>query len=199
MNESPAERKAILRREICDALKRLSPAQHAADSVCLVERLREQSIWREARSVLLFLPIGLEPAIGVLLDDALAAGKIVALPRFVAATDSYEPARIESPSTELASGPSHIQEPASRCPNFPANRLDFVLVPGIGFSLAGGRLGRGKGHYDRLLAKVPGWKCGVAFDCQLIAEPPMEPHDVRLNCILTPTRWQVVSPAPVLR
>jgi len=199
MSDSAEERKAILRRELRDALKQLTPVQRTADSARLVERVREQSVWREARSVLLFLPIGLEPSIEALLGDALTAGKIVTLPRYVAAADTYEPARIDDPSTELVPGPSRIPEPAPGCPNFPANRLDFVLVPGIGFSLAGGRLGRGKGHYDRLLAMVPGWKCGVAFDCQLMGELPMEPHDVRLNCILTPTRWQVVSPAPVLR
>jgi 5-formyltetrahydrofolate cyclo-ligase len=32
----------------------------------------------------------------------------------------------------------------------------------------------------------------VAFECQLVAELPLEPHDVGLNCILTPTRWHVV-------
>jgi 5-formyltetrahydrofolate cyclo-ligase len=36
---------------------------------------------------------------------------------------------------------------------------------------------------------VRGVTCGVAFDEQIVAEIPVEPHDVRLHCILTPTRW----------
>jgi 5-formyltetrahydrofolate cyclo-ligase len=66
------------------------------------------------------------------------------------------------------------------------------MVPGIGFSLNGCRLGRGKGYFDRLLSGVSGWKCGVAFDWQVTVEIPAEEHDIRLNSIVTPTRWHVV-------
>jgi 5-formyltetrahydrofolate cyclo-ligase len=69
------------------------------------------------------------------------------------------------------------------------NRLDLILVPGLAFDLNGRRLGKGKGYYDRLLAGVSGIKCGVAFDEQVVSEVPAGPHDVRVNCILTPTRW----------
>ena len=69
------------------------------------------------------------------------------------------------------------------------NSLDLVLVPGVAFDLHGRRLGRGKGYYDQLLAGVCGTTCGVAFDEQIVREVPLEPHDVLMNCILTPTRW----------
>ncbi|MBP9903534.1 MAG: 5-formyltetrahydrofolate cyclo-ligase, partial [Verrucomicrobia bacterium] len=71
----------------------------------------------------------------------------------------------------------------------PLNRLDLVLVPGVAFDPRGGRLGRGQGYYDRLLAGVRGTKCGVAFDEQIVDAVPVGPLDIRLNCILTPTRW----------
>jgi 5-formyltetrahydrofolate cyclo-ligase len=71
----------------------------------------------------------------------------------------------------------------------PLNRLDFILVPGVAFDLHGRRLGRGRGFYDQLLANVRGRTCGVAFDEQIVRDVPIEPHDVSLNCILTPTRW----------
>jgi 5-formyltetrahydrofolate cyclo-ligase len=59
----------------------------------------------------------------------------------------------------------------------------------VAFDLHGHRLGRGKGYYDRLLTAVRGTACGVAFDQQLVPEIPIGPHDVRMNCLLTPTRW----------
>jgi 5-formyltetrahydrofolate cyclo-ligase len=40
-----------------------------------------------------------------------------------------------------------------------------------------------------LLTEVRGHKCGVAFDCQVVAQLPEEPHDMRVDSILTPTRW----------
>ncbi|MEO7298989.1 MAG: 5-formyltetrahydrofolate cyclo-ligase, partial [Verrucomicrobiota bacterium] len=57
------------------------------------------------------------------------------------------------------------------------------------FDLTGRRLGRGKGFYDRLLAEIPGTKCGVCFDEQIVEEIPTESHDVRMDYVLTPTRW----------
>jgi 5-formyltetrahydrofolate cyclo-ligase len=65
--------------------------------------------------------------------------------------------------------------------------LDVVVLPGIAFDRQGGRLGQGKGYYDRLLADVSS-KCtliGLAFDVQLVEEVPMEPHDVRLDILIT--------------
>ena len=71
----------------------------------------------------------------------------------------------------------------------PLNRLDLALVPGLGFDARGHRLGRGKGHYDRLLAGFGGRKIGVAFDFQIMAEVPCEAHDIVLDDIVTPARW----------
>jgi 5-formyltetrahydrofolate cyclo-ligase len=99
------------------------------------------------------------------------------------------------PGTDLQPGAFGISEPAPGCEVVDLKTLDLVLVPGVGFALNGFRLGRGKGHFDRLLAQIPGFKCGVAFDWQVAVEIPTEPHDVQLNCILTPTRWHPVDAA----
>jgi len=71
----------------------------------------------------------------------------------------------------------------------PLNRLDLTLVPGVAFDLHGRRLGRGKGIYDQILAAVGGLTCGITFDEQVVSEVPVEPHDIQVNRILTPTRW----------
>jgi 5-formyltetrahydrofolate cyclo-ligase len=102
---------------------------------------------------------------------------------------TYVACEIVSPEKDLCCGRFGIREPAQWCPQFDLNRLDFTLVPGVAFDLQGRRLGRGKGFYDRMLAAVRGTICGVAFDEQIVGEIPIEPHDTRVNCILTPTRW----------
>jgi 5-formyltetrahydrofolate cyclo-ligase len=45
------------------------------------------------------------------------------------------------------------------------------------------------------LATVRGWRCGVAYDEQVVPALPVEPHDVLVNCILTPSRWIEIKPA----
>ena len=76
--------------------------------------------------------------------------------------------------------------------------LDLVLVPGIAFDIAGNRLGRGRGFYDRMLALSPdAVSCGVGFDGQVVALVPVEPHDVKLHQVWMPTGQVLVGPAPL--
>lgn len=127
-----------------------------------------------------------------LINDALASGKVAALPRFDREKSHYVACAITN-VTDVVPGQFGIPEPTQVCPLIPLNKLDFLLVPGVGFTLAGCRLGRGKGYYDRLLAEARGTKCGVAFDWQVTVEVPAEPHDILLDCIVTPTRWHDVA------
>ena len=101
----------------------------------------------------------------------------------------YVVCEVRDPEKDIRVGQFGIREPADGCAELSLNRLDLILAPGIAFDLHGRRLGRGKGFYDQLLAVVRGTTCGVAFDQQIVGEIPIEPHDVHLNCILTPTRW----------
>lgn len=187
------EQKAALRRWLAGEARRHSRAERATASRQLCERLRRQTVWQQARAILLFAPMDGETNIWPLLKEALAEGKLVALPRFVPDLGEYEVRQVADLDRDLAPGHFGIREPSPAGPVFDAKRLDLALVPGIGFALDGWRLGRGKGYYDRLLAPVHGMKCGVAFDWQVVASVPVEPHDVRLNCILTPTRWRGVA------
>lgn len=67
--------------------------------------------------------------------------------------------------------------------------LGAVVVPGLAFDNEGGRLGRGKGYYDRLLLRVDLDRAmGVAFDVQLVHCVPLDAHDVRLRWLWTPSR-----------
>ena len=189
MSRDSAGLKAEARLHLREALKKLSEADRQNGSAAIRTILTSQPVWKSARAVLLFVPTRHEPEISPLISEALAARKIVALPRHVPDTGQYTARRIRDPVADLVPGRFGILEPRSDCPIHPLNELDFALIPGIGFALDGIRLGRGRGYFDRLLAAVPGFKCGVAFDCQVAFELPMEPHDIRLDCILTPTRW----------
>src|SRR5207248_10138079 len=111
------------------------------------------------------------------------------LRRFDLATRKYIACEVRELAKDVEPAKFAIREPVKHCAPLPLNRLDFVLVPGVAFDLHGRRLGRGKGYYDQLLAEVRGKTCGVAFDVQVVRELPQEPHDARVNCILTPTRW----------
>jgi len=184
--------KASMRRQLRANFSAMSATQRAAWSQEICSVLAVQPIWREARSILSYFPTEQEPDISPLLNQALAEGRSVCLPRQDSNGKAYGARQIQNLGSDLEVGAFSIREPRGSCPVFPLNQLDLALAPGVGFDLTGWRLGRGKGYYDRLLAQVSGHKCGVAFEWQIVKEIPWEPHDVRLNSILTPSRWQVV-------
>ena len=180
--------KAALRKQIRDALEKISPAARTALSAQIRDRLKEQAIWKNAGAVLFFSPLPDELDLWPLLEDALAGGKIAALPRFNPAAKSYIACRVQNLRSEIVTGEFGIREPAARCAGIPLDRLDLILVPGVAFDLQGRRLGRGRGFYDHLLADVRGVKCGITFDEQMVNDVPAGPSDVRMNFILTPPR-----------
>jgi 5-formyltetrahydrofolate cyclo-ligase len=181
--------KAVLRREVQAAVEGMSGEQKAVASEAAGRLMVQQRVWQEAGSILFFAPTADEVNTWPLLERALKERRIVALPRFVSQKRSYVACRVENLAEEITTGQFHIREPSAKCPEVPLNRLDFILVPGVAFDLHGRRLGRGRGYYDQLLAAVRGTTCGVAFEQQIVREVPVEPHDIHLNCILTPTRW----------
>jgi 5-formyltetrahydrofolate cyclo-ligase len=183
------EEKDKLRQVIRDTLKRMSPSVRAEKSTAACALLEQQAVWKKAELIFFYAPLPEELNIWPLLRDSLAVGKTVALPRFDPATQRYVACQVADLAKDLNDGQFGIREPGGHCIAVPPNRLDLVLVPGVAFDLHGRRLGRGKGFYDQLLAFVRGTTCGVAFDEQIVETIPVEPHDVHLNCILTPTRW----------
>jgi len=67
-----------------------------------------------------------------------------------------------------------------------ANSTDIFFVPGLAFSRSGMRLGRGKGLYDKLLAKYPNsLKVGICSSSNLYDDLPQEPHDIIMDYVLT--------------
>ena len=184
MNKTKAE----LRREIRTRLKELKPASASTDAASLVAQVTRLAEWKAARSVFLFVPMSGEPAVDVLLELALAAGKRVAVPAYEAETDSYLAREVKVSTEDLVTGKFGVREPHRRCPEVPVGALDFAVVPGVAFTPDGKRLGRGRGFYDRMLASFRAVSCGVGLDEQIVADMPVEPHDVKLSYVATPTR-----------
>jgi 5-formyltetrahydrofolate cyclo-ligase len=181
--------KRQLRETVHAAVQQLAAPTRVAAATELCARLRSLEIWRTAQSILMFAPLADEPDLWPLLREGITLGKTMALPSYVPETGIYMARRIVDLERDVVAGQFGIREAANGCAEIPLNQLDLVLVPGVAFDARGGRLGRGKGFYDRLLAGGRGTKCGVAFDEQIVATVPMGPRDISLNCILTPTRW----------
>lgn len=87
---------------------------------------------------------------------------------------------------ELENGQYGISEPTG-LPFLSFNEIDLAVIPGMAFDKDGNRLGRGKGYYDRLLARLSSskiYKIGLCFDFQFLPHIPAEAHDVVMDEIL---------------
>lgn len=62
---------------------------------------------------------------------------------------------------------------------------EIIIVPGLGFDKSGKRLGRGKGFYDKYLEENSAIKIAVAFEMQMEKEIPVDPHDIKMDFVVT--------------
>ena len=218
--------KRALRPHYSKALRALPPSELASSSAAACASLAALPEWAAAATVCLYLPLSAEPDTAPLLAAAFAAGKRVLLPRVLgpgsADMDMLEALSLEDVAAFPAEGPFRIRQPppalftttvasaggaaaGAAPPPRPSWRGGsaplpaLVVVPGLAFDGAGGRLGRGKGYYDCFLGEAerlargagaaPPFRVALAVDAQLSAGPlPMGPLDTPLHAVALPGR-----------
>ncbi len=89
--------------------------------------------------------------------------------------------------SRLALGSFHIEEPTGNDTSA-IDDMEMIVVPAVAYDRTGNRVGRGKGYYDRLLAGCRARKVGVGYDFQFVDEIDADPHDVRVDVIITESR-----------
>lgn len=94
--------------------------------------------------------------------------------------------------SRLQLGAFHIEEPVGD-ETCSVSDIDLIVVPGVGYDPKGNRVGRGKGYYDRLLPESKATKIGVAYDFQIVDEIDAEPHDVRVDIVITDHNYYHVA------
>ena len=172
--------KQRLRTEIRAILQKLPAALQSSASATIRIRLASWPVWQQAASICAFCALPGEP-------DLLSPWpweKSISLPRVEG--DCLSLRQVSAPH-ELTQGSFGIMEPSEDAP-ISSGGWDFILVPGLAFDRKGGRLGRGRGYYDRFLslhANTP--RIGVCFDEQLVPAVPREPHDLCVHSLITPS------------
>lgn len=186
------EAKGLLRRKAYDARN----AQPDKDTVSqmAVTTLMELPEYQAAQTILWYLDCRSELRTRHVLPDALASGKRIVVPYCTvdeAGANKLGLWWLQS-MDELIVGKWNILEPpharwGEPGKEIPPAELDLVIVPGVGFSRSGARMGNGQGYYDRLLLHVR-FNCpliALCYECQLFDNLIVGPHDVFMDKVVT--------------
>ncbi|MEM8874795.1 MAG: 5-formyltetrahydrofolate cyclo-ligase [Planctomycetota bacterium] len=185
--------KATIRRELRSAVSALDE-QHrheaSAEIAAQIVALRE---WQRARVVMLYMALPTEVQTAALALRAWQDGKTVCLPRVDFDQRKMAAITVASFSDDMDTVPGtsgegkYLLQPTAGRP-MPVREIDLLIVPGLGFTPCGKRIGRGGGFYDRFLTPDTffGTKLGVCFDCQLVEALPTQSHDITLDLVATP-------------
>ena len=174
--------KQTLRAQIRAAKRQHSSTQLAAFSKNLCNKILNMPIYQSAHTLLLYSPLTDEADVSPIINDAYGNGKTVLLPKVVG--DDLE-LHIYKGVDTLERGAFGILEPRGEV-FLDYDQVEVAIVPGMAFDMAGHRLGRGKGYYDRLLPRLTqAHKIGVCFPFQYLDEIPCEEHDVVMDEVIS--------------
>ena len=177
--------KKELRRYIREQKRHFTSQQLGEMSLCIMSSLLSHSQIQKADYVLMYHSLPDEVDTHSALDQLLAMGKKVLLPKVVSDTEmtihEYTGADSLQPSE-----PYGILEPTTPELSIINCQLSIAIVPGMAFDKQRHRLGRGKGYYDRFLSRIPNiYKIGVCFPFQMLESIPSESTDVVMDEVIT--------------
>ena len=190
MPQSPADwrrRKAQLRTRAHDNRRRQPDKDPLSRSIC--QKIVDLDEYARARTVMSYVDIRDEVRTRHLLATALEQRKRLVVPYCVA--DELRLFLVDE-LDELVPDTLGIPEPKGELRGLEKRRVeigqvDLIVVPGVAFDAAGGRIGHGGGYFDRLLclAQADTTFVAPAFECQIFPDVPMQPHDVFMHMVVT--------------
>lgn len=199
--------KQELRKEIRNRKRQFTQGQLGELSLSVISQLRKHPKVKAAHTLLLYYSLPDEVNTHEWIDELVAERKRVLLP--VVVNDKDMVIREYTGKHDLAEGSFHIMEPVGKLfAEEDYQEIEVAIIPGMSFDDDGHRLGRGKGYYDRFLAKLRGtevdksgtevdksdtedknlgtevYKIGVCFGFQKLQEIPFESHDILMNEVI---------------
>ena len=185
------EKKGEIRKSVLAKRNALKKKEHAKKSMQIMEHLFDFANFLEAKTVLFYLSTKSEVATDDMIRRAMEHKKAVTVPLVDIKERDIIPYKIEGLEQDVAPGYQGIREPIiHRCKQVPVEYINLAIIPGIAFDERGGRIGHGTGFYDKLIPKLDATtrKVALAFECQIVPQIPMEPHDRYIDIIITEKR-----------
>jgi 5-formyltetrahydrofolate cyclo-ligase len=170
-----------------ESRKALSAEDCMGKSLIIQQRLISTEEYSHAEVLALYSSIKKEVDTRKVIEMSLSSGKMVLLPAVSGGRLLFRELKEIS---DLQKGKFGILEPPATSKAFALDLADLIVLPGIAFDIKGHRVGYGKGYYDKSLHHLEGQGklVAVCYDFQLVEEIAGEPHDVKVDMIITEKR-----------
>ncbi len=172
--------KSSLRKVLLEKRDNTSDDLMKITSKQIHQNLKKISEFRLANNIGMYYPIGSEVPTQDIMQEAISNGKEILLPKVIG--EEIEFRKIKD-FGDLEKGNFDIMEPKDSC--LPSDKFDVILVPTVGISRDGYRLGYGYGYYDRFLAKRKVVTIALTYAKQVVKSVPSSEDDVRIDWIVT--------------
>ena len=200
------EIKKVLRGQMKRLLAAMDDSERDEAASAAFANLAGEPMWRECRSLLIFMSMTHEVNTEAVVKAALDDDKAVFIPRVAGRSLEFRALRGVGEASAAGQGSAGaglfgIREPPASAPQWElcaSPEPVLVIVPGLAFDEYGRRLGRGGGYYDRFMASVRGRAAvvrletplfaGLAFRNQVVENVPAEAHDALLDALITDAR-----------
>lgn len=182
-----------LRKRLKLLRARMSDEQAAVGALQVSRHILACDAYRKAKCIMGFLAFGKELSVDLVLERALADGKLVAVPLITSASD-FVPVRLRDMGRFVLDryGIRSVPQPAQE---IEPESIDLILVPGVAFGRDGSRLGMGAGYYDRFLPKAKrAARMGVAYDALLQDALPTDAYDVGMHFLVSESGLKTLTP-----
>lgn len=186
MSEEKKSLKTEVRKMCLNHRAAMGEEERKSKSKIIQQKLLELPEFKKAKVVLLFLDFRGEVETMALAEATIALGKRLILPR-CAPQCILLPIEVHDLTQDLEPGAFGIREPKLTLGVVEPSEIDLVIIPGSGFDLNGNRLGYGGGFYDRffMLMNPSTPKVALSFECQVVAQVPVDKHDAKMTMLIT--------------
>ena len=179
---SVSTEKSALRKYLLEKRDATSAELREITSMQIYENLKKNTTFTNAQNIACYFPIGSEVNTHDIMLDILKQGKNLLLPKVIGDNIEF----YITPNLEkLERGHFEIMEPNDNCEK--AKKIDCVLIPTVGVSKLGVRLGYGRGYYDRFLSSTDIVKISLTYSKQIVKSIPTSEYDVKMDWVVTET------------
>jgi 5-formyltetrahydrofolate cyclo-ligase len=187
--------KKALRTRLRSVLASIPPETIFERSRIAAELLFREPEYKQAEIMMVYLSLPQEADTTPIVLRSWQDRKKIVAPQVSWESRQMIPMEIRNLDEDVASNQLGLREPIHGLP-IPIQLIDLVIVPGLAFDPFGNRLGRGRGFYDRFLAKpeFQGKTCAFALEAQMVDSIPAGPLDVKVHMLVTEERVRRFDP-----